>query len=79
MMKDFHDQFITTLSSYEKSVWTKSKVRQNFPDLFPIGKYTGNKVCIGNLSFEDADVPLGGPKFTTKGGKLKLSNEDDDE
>jgi hypothetical protein len=49
------------------------------PEVFPVGNYTGNKVCIGNISFEDVGVPENGPKFTTLGGKLKLLQEGEEE
>lgn len=74
-LKDFYEKFQTTLSPYERSVWTKGKIRQNLPETFPVGNYTGNKVCIGNISFEDVSTPENGPKFTTQGGKLKLTQK----
>jgi len=74
-LKDFYERLQATLSPYERTVWTKGKIRQNLPETFPVGNYTGNKVCIGNISFEDVSVPENGPKFTTQGGKLKLTQE----
>jgi hypothetical protein len=72
-LKDFYDRFQSTLSAYEKTVWSKGKIRQNLPELFPVGNYSGNKVCIGNMSFEDTSVPENGPKFIVSGGgKLQV-------
>jgi len=75
VLKDFYEKFQATLSAYEKSVWTKSKIRQNLPDRYPIGNYTANRLCIGNLSFDSSPVPEDGPMFVARGGRLKLSTD----
>ena len=76
-LKDFYEKFQSTLSPYERTVWTKGKIRQNLPERFPVGNYTGNKVCIGNMSFEDVAIPKDGPNFILQGGKLRLMQGDD--
>jgi hypothetical protein len=78
VVKDFYEKFQATLSAYERSVWTKSKIRQNLPDRYPIGNYTANKLCIGNLSFDSSPVPEDGPMFVTRGGRLKLSTDEEE-
>jgi hypothetical protein len=75
VVKDFYEKFQATLSAYERSVWTKSKIRQNLPDRYPIGNYTANRLCIGNLSFDSSPVPTDGPMFISRAGKLKLSTD----
>lgn len=77
-MKEFYDKFQATLSTYERSMWTKAKIRQNIPDILPVGNYTGNKVCIGNISFEDAEIPENGPRFILQAGKLRLVSKDEE-
>jgi hypothetical protein len=48
------------------------------PESLPVGNYSGNKVYIGNISFENVEVPKNGPKFIMQGGKLKLMGEDNE-
>ena len=76
VVKDFYEKFQATLSAYERSVWTKSKIRQNLPDRYPIGNYTANKLCVGNLSFDNSPVAADGPQFVSRGGRLKLSTDE---
>jgi Family of unknown function (DUF5906)/LAGLIDADG-like domain len=71
-LKEFYERFQATLSTYDRVIWTKSKIKQNLTDCFPIGNYTGNKVCVGNVSFEDVEVLDDGPKFVLQSGKLLL-------
>ncbi len=71
-LKEFYERFQVTLSTYDMAVWTKGKIKQSLADCFPIGNYTGNKVCVGNISFEDVEVPSNGPTFVLQGGKLIL-------
>ena len=71
-LKEFYERFQSTLSAYEQTVWTKGKIRQNMPDVFPVGNYSGNKVCIGNISFDDTSVGEKPPKFTVSGNKLRV-------
>jgi hypothetical protein len=78
-LKDFYDKFQANISAYEQSVWTRGKIRQNLPDKFPVGNYSGNKVCIGNISFSDAEIPENGPRFVAQSGKLRLIKGDVDE
>jgi hypothetical protein len=77
-LKEFYERFQAALSPYERSVWMKGKVRQNLPESLPVGNYSGNKVYIGNISFENVEVPKNGPKFIMQGGKLKLMGEDNE-
>ena len=74
-LKEFYDRFQSTLSPFEKSTWTKGKIRQNIPEAFPIGNYTGNKICIGNLSFDDTPTEVGGPRYYLRNGKLVLTDD----
>ncbi len=75
VFRDFYEKFQSTLSAYERSVWTKSKIRHNLPESFPVGNYTGNKICIGNLSLEDVEIPENGPEFALQGGKLVVTED----
>ncbi len=72
-LKDFYDRFQETLSPFEKTTWTKGKIRQHIPEVFPIGNYTGNKICIGNISFDNVAAQPNGPKYVLKAGRLVLT------
>jgi len=72
-MKDFYERFSITLNPYEKQTWTKSKIRRNMPDIYPIGRYSGNSLSVGNLSFDDVEIPDKGPYFISHSNKLKLA------
>jgi len=71
-MKDFYERFSAALNPYEKQAWTKSKIRRNMPDIYPIGRYSGNSLSVGNLSFDNVEVPDEGPYFINQSNKLKL-------
>ena len=53
----FMDKFLETVSSHERHSWTKQKVLQEFPICYPVGRYTSNKLCIGNISEDKPTEP----------------------
>jgi len=54
----FMEKFLETVSSHERHHWTKQKILQEFPICYPIGRYTSNKLCIGNISEDKPTEPL---------------------
>lgn len=74
LFKDFFNKFSESLSAFEKASWTKRKVRQNIPDMFPVGLNTGGQLHIGNISFESKDVSPETPKFIAKGRCISLES-----
>jgi len=65
----FFEQFYDSLPSFDKQQWTERRVLQEMPANFPIGRYTGNKQYIGNISTEELNDPPAF-KFTVQNGKL---------
>ncbi len=57
VLKDFYEKFEETLTQSERPHWTKRKVQQEFPQKFPFGRYTNNKLCIGNISTTEQTEP----------------------
>ena len=49
-IKDFYQMFDEILTQHERPQWSKRKVQQELPTRFPLGRYTSNKLCVGNLS-----------------------------
>lgn len=74
LFKDFFNKFSESLSAFEKASWTKRKVRQNIPDMFPVGLNTGGQLHIGNISFESKDVSPETLKFIAKGRCISLES-----
>jgi len=73
--KDFYHEFAATLETHEKSEWSKTVVRGDFPDKFPVGKWSGNVVCVGNLALgTDVKMKPGDEeeagKFVKSGGRI---------
>jgi hypothetical protein len=69
--KDFYDTFAESLTALDRNSWNKRKVRQEMPSCYPIGGHTGNRLCVGNISYS---VPDGKSvhRFAAKGDKLLL-------
>lgn len=67
-LKDFYNRFISSLTTYEQKDWSKRRVRRGIPEQFPIGNWHGNKVFIGNLSFDEAARPT--DELCSKAGRL---------
>lgn len=68
--KEFCDRFIETLEKHEVHQWNRTVIRKGLPSTIPIGKWHGNKVCVGNISFDpDADKDSKS-YFTLENGRL---------
>ena len=71
---EFFEQFQATLNRQEREYWNRRKVQQGIPQCFVVGRYSANKLCIGNIS---ATKPDGAPsiKFSVKDQKLTLGQD----
>ena len=68
--KEFCDTFTDGLEKHERSEWNRTTIRRGIPSSIPVGKWSGNKVCVGNISF-DCDVETDIENhFTLESGRL---------
>jgi hypothetical protein len=67
LLQDFYEQFIGKVDAFEKSRFTKNVVRKKLSERFPLGRFNGNQVAIGNLSFTEEEESL---PFIVRSGKL---------
>jgi hypothetical protein len=52
---DFYERFEKSLEASDINKWNKHRVIKSLPQQFPYGIHSGNKRCIGNLSFEQRE------------------------
>lgn len=68
--KEFCERFMDTLESHERNQWSKTNIRRDLPACIPIGRWSRNKLCVGNISF-DPDVDTDGKFcFSLENGRL---------
>jgi hypothetical protein len=68
---EFFEAFQASINRQEREHWNRRKVQQELPQCFLVGRYSSNKLCIGNIS---AEKPRGESveKFVVKDQKLVL-------
>jgi hypothetical protein len=76
VFSEFYEKFIETIDPSERHEWGKMRVARSLPSHFPYGASTGNKRCIGNVSFEKKpDDWEGSRPFICVSGRLRLKGD----
>jgi|WetSurMetagenome_2_1015567.scaffolds.fasta_scaffold01440_13 hypothetical protein len=69
---EFYTQFMSSLSATESSYWNRTTILNHLPPHLPLGKLTGGKKYIGNLSLTQPAEVINRPKYITRKGHLIL-------
>jgi hypothetical protein len=67
---DFYNAFFEWLPADERHTWSQVKVSRGLPVKQPCGGCENNKRYVGNLSFQDIQVPPGTKAWTEKNKRL---------
>lgn len=76
LFTELYERFIQSLDPAERHEWGKMRVARELPSNFPYGTSTGNKRCVGNLSFDrPPEQKNDNQPYISVSGRLKLKGD----